>query len=404
MNYYTVLFGVSRAFGVAAQLIWDRALGARKCVFLGLKTRETDRTRCTHKKLSSAPSRTQPRPSKTCSRTSSEFSLGSRMLSSEMIYRLSIAYLHLDSYVIYSSSQVSLELTLFRTTTTTMTDVRALLKAKRQEVRINHPLASYNSANQLRCVACGTVIKQSTSWEGHIGSKAHRTNAARLREQRREAEKEELALKRKMEEAELDDDSETEKKKPRTDGEGEDEDIISAPPPPAKPSTSFPTDFFSDPSKASAVRSHDSEDEEGEDENTTPASAPAPAPAAIDLEWEKFQREVVSAPDTRETYERATVFAEPELAMETPEGFPMAQVEAAVEKTEREEAMDEEALRRRKAEEERELIMDRLMDEERAQEEADARVTVLKSRLETLRKQRELLRAAGKQGKTSRKA
>ena len=29
MQYYTVLFGVSRAFGVAAQLIWDRALGAR---------------------------------------------------------------------------------------------------------------------------------------------------------------------------------------------------------------------------------------------------------------------------------------------------------------------------------------------------------------------------------------
>jgi hypothetical protein len=30
MQFYTVLFGVSRAFGVAAQLIWDRALGARK--------------------------------------------------------------------------------------------------------------------------------------------------------------------------------------------------------------------------------------------------------------------------------------------------------------------------------------------------------------------------------------
>jgi citrate synthase len=28
MGFYTVLFGVSRAFGVAAQLIWDRALGA----------------------------------------------------------------------------------------------------------------------------------------------------------------------------------------------------------------------------------------------------------------------------------------------------------------------------------------------------------------------------------------
>lgn len=35
MNYYTVLFGVSRAFGVAAQLIWDRALGARACAFAG---------------------------------------------------------------------------------------------------------------------------------------------------------------------------------------------------------------------------------------------------------------------------------------------------------------------------------------------------------------------------------
>ena len=33
MSFYTVLFGVSRAFGVAAQLIWDRALGARKSFF-----------------------------------------------------------------------------------------------------------------------------------------------------------------------------------------------------------------------------------------------------------------------------------------------------------------------------------------------------------------------------------
>jgi len=28
MQFYTVLFGVSRAFGVGAQLIWDRAVGA----------------------------------------------------------------------------------------------------------------------------------------------------------------------------------------------------------------------------------------------------------------------------------------------------------------------------------------------------------------------------------------
>jgi citrate synthase len=27
MNFYTVLFGVSRAMGVLASLVWDRALG-----------------------------------------------------------------------------------------------------------------------------------------------------------------------------------------------------------------------------------------------------------------------------------------------------------------------------------------------------------------------------------------
>ena len=27
MNYYTVMFGVSRALGVLASLVWDRALG-----------------------------------------------------------------------------------------------------------------------------------------------------------------------------------------------------------------------------------------------------------------------------------------------------------------------------------------------------------------------------------------
>ncbi|KAI0324322.1 hypothetical protein GY45DRAFT_1331656 [Cubamyces sp. BRFM 1775] len=34
-----------------------------------------------------------------------------------------------------------------------MADARALLRAKRQEARIEHPLASYNTAGQLRCIA-----------------------------------------------------------------------------------------------------------------------------------------------------------------------------------------------------------------------------------------------------------
>jgi citrate synthase len=64
MGYYTVLFGVSRAFGVAAQLIWDRALGAREygttvsCLLAHISSQP-----------SSVPSRTRLRTSQICSRT-----------------------------------------------------------------------------------------------------------------------------------------------------------------------------------------------------------------------------------------------------------------------------------------------------------------------------------------------
>ena len=68
-----------------------------------------------------------------------------------------------------------------------MADVRALLKAKRQEARITHPYASYTASGQLRCIACGTPVKQASMWEGHIGSKAHRTAVMKMKA-REEAE------------------------------------------------------------------------------------------------------------------------------------------------------------------------------------------------------------------------
>ncbi|KAI0293817.1 hypothetical protein BC826DRAFT_1104949 [Russula brevipes] len=42
-----------------------------------------------------------------------------------------------------------------------MADVRALLKAKRQEARITHPYAAYGGAGggTLRCTACGVAVK-----------------------------------------------------------------------------------------------------------------------------------------------------------------------------------------------------------------------------------------------------
>jgi zinc finger protein 830 len=144
----------------------------------------------------------------------------------------------------------------------------------------------------------------------------------------------------------------------------------------------FPGDFFSNPSRAPLPPASDDSEDDPE------AAAPVTQSASpLDLEWEKFQQTVVNPPDMRETYDRATVFAEPELASETPEGFPPKQPDGP--EVEAPDKMDLEQTRKQKEQDERELIMDRLMDEEAAQEEADMKVAVMKGRLEGLKKKRE---------------
>ncbi|KAK7032969.1 hypothetical protein R3P38DRAFT_2919927 [Favolaschia claudopus] len=260
-----------------------------------------------------------------------------------------------------------------------MADVRALLKAKRQEARITHPLASYSQSGQLRCIACGPV-KHASAWEGHLGSKLHRTNVARLKEQERardaqrlrQEEEEEHASrlangKRKADEP----DSEEEAKRRKIDNAG----------------GGFPADFFSDSSRAPPPPDSDEEEDE-----VRPAQAPD---ATLDSEWERFQRDVVNAPDlqetsVQETYENATVIAEAELVSDPMEGFPPQTAVAPVEP----ENVDSEELRRRKEQDERELIMDRLLDEERAQEEADMKVSIMKNRLEAVMRRRNAAKEA----------
>lgn len=276
-----------------------------------------------------------------------------------------------------------------------MSDVRALLKAKRQEARVNHPLASYSSTGQLRCIACGTVVKQAAAWNGHVGSKAHRTNAAKLREaeqarQLQEEEEERRQAKRKSEALESDDEDvemSLDTKKRRVDPEDEEENES------ARNPAGFPADFFSDPSKAPPPLSD--EEEEGQDEM-------AAQPAIVDDEWVRFQQAVLNAPvddDRRDAYDRATIAAEPVLASEVPEGFPPTLSEDRTGGVPQAEVSEEE-MRQHREQEERELIMDRLMDEERAQEEADAKVSMLKSKLDALKRKREAAKAARTNNKT----
>ncbi|CCO28528.1 hypothetical protein BN14_02523 [Rhizoctonia solani AG-1 IB] len=253
-----------------------------------------------------------------------------------------------------------------------MSDARSLLrraKAAESEKRINHPLALYNASGQLRCAACGTTVKPH-AWEGHVISKAHRTQAARLRAE----EEKEQAKKRKAEEnAEMEDADEG--KRPRT-AEPE-------PAPPQLESTGgLPVDFFSDPSRAPVLGG----DDDGDDQEMS--SDPVNRESTLDDEFAAFSKAVLQPalkPAALNAYESATVFAEPELVNNVPDGFPAGVTGEAEGETQEVVEETEEEKRQRLQEEERELIMDRLRDEEMAQEEADERVTRLKARLEAVR-------------------
>jgi len=268
-----------------------------------------------------------------------------------------------------------------------MSDVRALLKAKRQEARIQHPYASYTSAGQLRCIVCETVVKQASAWAGHVGSKAHRENVARQRTSKTTDQQEETTTstgKRKVGEGDPSDDQEvppaSESKKRKVTPEGPSR-------PTAEHSNAFPSDFFSDPSRVPIPSVDDNSSDE--DEGNFIQMPPAVTNNLVDLEWQRFQQELLTPAPTpadqrHEAFKRATVFAEPELLPENVLGLPTrdpSDVDAEVPK-------NEEELRKRKEEDEKELIMDRLLEEERAQEEADAKVVSLKGRLDALKKRR----------------
>ena len=114
------------------------------------------------------------------------------------------------------------------------------------------------------------------------------------------------------------------------------------------------------------------------------------------MEWSQFERDVLAGPaaetedQRRDIYDRATLIAEPQLAEDALlEGFPSSAVAPArgvdgVKPT----LEPEEEEQTRKRRDEKELIMDRILEEERAQEDADERVAALKARLVAVKAKR----------------
>jgi len=292
-----------------------------------------------------------------------------------------------------------------------MSDVRALLKAKTKarESQVQHPLAAYNSSGQLRCSLCATIVKfnNATAWKTHLESKGHKANV--LRETDRKG-------KRKAEEDDgmdvdgVDSDSGTKKRKLGPPSGS------AAPEPSTSRPNGFPSDFFSDPNHASVLDTTGDGDEEN--------AAPPRTTATIDAEFEAFERALSRtrppASAMQELYSRATVMAEPELvdietlradgfppevapegAEETRSGAVNANGAEAVPAAEAPEEETETQKARRKELEEKELILDRIVDEERAQEEAEEKVTALRTRFEAIKRQREARKAGAASSKKS---
>jgi zinc finger protein 830 len=338
----------------------------------------------------------------------------------------------------------------------TMADVRALLKAKRQEARITHPYAVYGANGALRCTACGVAVKFASAWEAHLGSKSHRVAVANLKAKREEESARTTTAaaamsKRKAEEEgpdggddDMDGQMEVEMTEPSRAGKrqrteerevgvvGAAEVQANANANAASSSRSFPMGFFSDPARAPPLRGQDDEDEEDEDamdqdekeEKGTTTTAPK---SQLDVEWDAFERELqglsshptrqgpgrpaeegATTTDPREAYARATIAAEPELvpglvgipASSGQEGG-AAQGSGEVDgggegEGGKKTGISEAEERRRKEMDERELIMDRFVEEERAQEDAYNRVALLRNRVQMLKQKRELAKAKGK--------
>lgn len=149
--------------------------------------------------------------------------------------------------------------------------------------------------------------------------------------------------------------------------------------------------------------------DDDEDESAAQSSRPTAGPS-VDSEFEAFERAIAAASAKRaptasqDIFARATVFAEAELvdvdAIQA-NGFPPevsstdgpSTAGAAAPPVEEEEETEAQKARRKELEE-KELIMDRIIEEERAQEEAEDKVRSLKARLEAIKKQRELKKKA----------
>lgn len=243
-----------------------------------------------------------------------------------------------------------------------MSDVRELLRRKREETLVNHPYASYASNGQLRCIACGAVKPE--QWAGHIGSKAHRIAVSRSRaeENSKMSSTHDLASVSGTKRSQTADEHSVQGRATKKPKAGVNNELAR---------TGLPLD--ADPTIASF------EDAEVADTNLRSKLSKINAKSAyqiaipdgdlssstLDLEWEMFQASISPVSDKTIAFDQATIFAEAMPAQTTTSIFPLTGVVSTLTDANRPdtlEAQNEERLRLKREEDDRELIMDRLIE------------------------------------------
>ncbi|BEJ13518.1 hypothetical protein CspHIS471_0306920 [Cutaneotrichosporon sp. HIS471] len=259
-------------------------------------------------------------------------------------------------------------------------DAKSLLRAKKAGSRIQHPYASYSAAGQLRCSICAVPVKQ---WDAHLLTKAHRQSVAR--------EKKEAAAVQKKRAAEDEAESSSKRAKISNTEDGEEEGR-----------SKLPAGFFSAGNQPQPQEDEGEEEEEKEKEKQPEADAELDAfLASLNDGPGSAGTTAAPAPVRAPAQRKRRTYKEPEEDGVTSYS---AAPQLVKDKNEEEreatpESEETEAERRaRLAREEREEVLARLEEEQRAQEDADARVDALKARMEALKKRREA-RGAGGGGK-----
>ncbi|WVQ95925.1 hypothetical protein IAU59_003024 [Kwoniella sp. CBS 9459] len=296
-------------------------------------------------------------------------------------------------------------------------DAKSLLRAKKAEARIKHPYASYNAAGVLRCSICAVPVKQ---WDAHLLTKQHRTSVSREKAEREKAQAQAQAQAAK---------AQSQSKRPAEEsisggqGESSKRAKVSKVENGIASSSILPAGFFSAGNGPSTLPGSDDEDEDQEQtqdqagpssgSNASATAGGPPAPTG-DSELDDFLSSL--------TQDEPSTSIAPPLAVGTPttvapttaagrrktykevipgqasyEAAPVRIVQDSAatdgqvgqQEAEEEPEESEQERRARLEREEREEIVQRLEEEERAQEDADSRVASLKARMEMIKKRRE---------------